>query len=170
MRNQIQLIFWTVFLLALAGVSDAAVLPVEIPLTFQLTNVTDGNNLNGTHQTVFRFYTAVTGGTATFFQSTPVSYSNGVGHVVIDNTSAVADWSVQYRLTIEVAVGSETSPRINITPTPQALYAENATFAINSTNSSYALLAGSITGNITTAQITDLASLTRTSITTTLII
>ena len=149
------LFLMTVFLASAFLVSAASTVPAEISFGFQLFNTSTGGGLNGTHDTVFTLHEDVSDGATFLNESQRISYTNGIGHVTLRNTSGITDWSIQYRVTIKVADGSETSPRINITPVPQSLFAQNATYAINASNATFAGNASALSGTITQSQISD---------------
>jgi len=146
--------------LVVATSVSADTLPEELAVTFQFFNATDGVALNGTHDTILQFYDSFTGGLSVFNESQSISYFNGVGHAILVNGSSNDDWSVRLFMTVTVGSGTESTPRLNVTPVPQALYAENSTFAVNASNATYAELAGGLTGLITESQISDLQAYT----------
>src|SRR3990167_7693904 len=148
--------FWTAVFLALAVGASADTVPVEISVPLLFYNATDGVALNGTHNVLAHLYAEASDGSSDANQSQDVSFFNGVGHFVFDNLSTITDWSVRYRITIEAGGSSETSPRVNLTPIPQSLYAENATFSVNASNATFAVQAHNITGKIIESQIDDL--------------
>jgi len=134
-------LFVVLSVVVLGQVPDSGTLPIR------LLNGTAGNASQGTFEINTSYYGVPTGGSPLFESLQNVSTdSNGIGSIVVRNTAI--DYDQNLYLTFRVDGEDEMTPRINISPVPQAQRAINATFADE---------AGTITGTITESQVSDLS-------------
>lgn len=101
-----------------------SVVSAQIPSTMSYQGyLTDnsGNEVNGTHNFLFKIYEVETGGTAIWDENhLGVDVEKGVFNAILENLGTVA-FDTQYWLGIIIDGGTELSPRIKLTSTPYSL-------------------------------------------------
>jgi hypothetical protein len=127
-----------------------AVLSVAIPqrINYQgvLKNKSTGQILpDGNYGVTFRLYTASTGGSAVWSETTTVTISNGILNYQLGSKVAIAlAFDANYYLGVQVSGDSEMSPRERLTSVGYAYRAANADNADNATNATYATNIGGL--------------------------
>lgn len=131
--------------LLLASTTTAA-LENNFTISGFFINESTGLPLNGTHTATFSAYPALSGGSAALNETMSLDFFQGVYHAVIADNFTSLEINRTYFWTVTVAGGTETSPRIIETPARVSHWAENST---------HSGTASTITGTITTSQISD---------------